>query len=72
MHYAEEAIVFFKQVISEELKYTGDTHYTNIANALSHLKPLLPEEIFKTMVSRLKREYKRRRNFVKLLEKRFA
>ena len=71
-HYPEEAINFYQQVITEELAYTGDTHYTNIANALSHLQLLLPREVFDARVYKLKTEYKRRPNFVKILERRFA
>ena len=71
-HYSEEASNFYQKVIVEELAYTGDTHYTNIANALSHLQSLLPKEVFDARVYRLKTEYKRRPNFIKILEQRFA
>ncbi len=71
-HYPEEATNFYQQVIVEELAYTGNTHYTNIANALSHLQSLLPKEVFDARVHSLKTEYKRRPNFVKILEQRFA
>lgn len=70
--YPEEAINFYQQVITEDLVYTGDTHYTNIANALSHLQSLLLKEVFDARVYKLKTEYKRRRNFVKILEQRFG
>lgn len=70
--YPQEAINFYQQVITEELAYTGDTHYINIANALSHLESLLPKEVFDARVYKLKTEYKRRPNFVKILERRFG
>ena len=70
--YPEESINFYQQVITEELAYTGDTHYTNIAKVLSYLQSLLPKEIFDARVYKLKIEYKRRRNFVKILEQQFS
>jgi len=69
--YPDEAIRFYNEVISDELAYTGDVHYTTIADALSHLQVLLPKDVFDTKVNQLKTEYKRRRNFIKILERRF-
>ena len=70
--YKEEAIGFFNAQITENLKTTGDGYYHNIADLLWQLKALIEEEEFKSRVEALKFEYKRRRNFVGILLKRFG
>ena len=70
--YKEEAIVFFNTQITENLKSTGDTYYHKIADTLWQLKSLIEEEEFKSRVEALKKEYKRRRNFVGILVSRFG
>ena len=69
--YLHEAITFFKAEIEKNLKSTGDEYYHKIAEYLTHLKELIDEEAFTFMVTGLKLEYKRRRNFVAILKKRF-
>ncbi len=71
-HYKDEAIVFFKQSINNELPQTGKTHYYAIAEHLKHLKALIPKTQFDTIVAKLKTEYKRRRNFVEILNNYFG
>ena len=70
--YQKEAIEFFNAQIEENVKTTGDTHYRAIADALSELKLLIEREAFILKVEALKREYKRRRNFVAILDNRFG
>jgi len=70
--YPTEATAFFRAEIEENLKPTGNEYYQKIAEYLTHLKELIEEEEFDMMVRGLKLEYKRRRNLVKILEKRFS
>ncbi|CAA6807846.1 MAG: Unknown protein [uncultured Sulfurovum sp.] len=70
--YSKDAIVFFNVQIEEHLKATGDNHYRAIADALWELKPLIKVEELRVKVENLKHEYKRRRNFVAILEDRFG
>jgi len=70
--YPTEATDFFRAGIEENLKATGNEYYQEIADYLTHLKKLIEEEEFDMMVEQLKSEYKRRRNFLKILEKRFG
>jgi uncharacterized Zn finger protein len=70
--YQDEAILFFKKYISEELSYTGNEHYRNIAEYLKLLRELISKSEFDAMVSKLKIEYKRRRNFVAILDDYFG
>ena len=69
--YPTESIAFFRAGIEENLKPTGNEYYQKIADYLSHLKELIEEEEFNMMVKKLKNDYKRRRNFVAILNKRF-
>ncbi len=70
--YKEEAIDFFKAEINRELEFTGNNHYESIASYLKELQVLVEKEPFAVMVHRLKVEYKRRRNFVKILNTKFG
>ena len=70
--YPKEAIEFFNAQIEENVRTTGDNHYRIIADALSQLKELIDKDEFHSKVERLKSEYKRRRNFVAILVKRFG
>jgi hypothetical protein len=70
--YKKEAIELFNQEIQNRLKTTGNSYYEEIAEYLSHLKPLIDADEFNTMVRNFKSKYKRRRNFVAILEKRFG
>ena len=69
--YKNEAIAFFRAEIKENLKSTGNDYYQNIADALTHLKELIDSDEFALMVENFKRDYKRRKNFVAILNKRF-
>jgi hypothetical protein len=70
--YKEEAIAFFNTQITENLKTTGNSYYHKISEALWQLKALIDEVELKSRVEALKFEYKRRRNFVGILVKRFG
>ncbi|CAA6825688.1 MAG: Unknown protein [uncultured Sulfurovum sp.] len=70
--YQKEAIAFFNAQIEEHLKTTGDNHYRAIADALVQLKALLDKDAFILKVQSLKNTYKRRRNFMAILEQRFG
>ena len=69
--YSTEATAFFRAEIKENLKSTGNDYYQNIADALAHLKELIDSDEFALMVENFKRDYKRRKNFVAILNKRF-
>jgi hypothetical protein len=69
--YKDEAIDFFQTEINKELEFTGNSYYETIASYLKELQTLIEKEPFSTMVQRLKVEFKRRRNFVKILNDRF-
>jgi len=69
--YPIEATAFFMAEIEKNLKPTGDEYYQNIADYLTHLKELIGEEEVGSMVEKFKSEYKRRRNFIKILNNRF-
>ena len=58
--------------ISEELAYTGDKHYRSIVEYLKILRELLTKSEFDTIISKLKVEYRRRRNFTAMLDKYFV
>ncbi len=70
--YPKEAMEFFNAQIEENLRTTGDNYYRAIADALFQLKSLIDEDEFHLRVERLKSEYKRRRNFVAILEMKFG
>lgn len=70
--YKKEAIEFFNAKIEENLKTTGDNYYRAIADALWELKPLTDAEEFVLKVEKLKSQYKRRRNFIAILDRRFG
>jgi hypothetical protein len=67
--YPEEARVFFKAGIKENLKSTGNQYYDIIANYLTHLREIIDENEFIVMVDNLKSEYKRRPNFIAILNR---
>ena len=69
--YPDEAIGYYKANINENLEFTGNSYYEAIAYYLRELKPLLSKEEFSNIVLNLKTHYKRRRNFIKILEERF-
>jgi len=70
--YKKEAIELFQQEIQKNLKMTGNSYYEEIGEYLFHLKPLIDADEFNTMIHNFKSEYKRRRNFVAVLEERFG
>jgi len=69
--YKKEAIELFQEEIQKNLKMTGNSYYEVIGEYLFHLKPLIDADKFNTMIHNFKSEYKRRRNFVAVLENRF-
>jgi len=70
-HYPQESIRFFSENIKKNLQYTGDNYYQAIADNLKQLQSLISQEELHQMVTKLKAEYKRRRNFVAILERSF-
>jgi hypothetical protein len=70
-HYPKEAVDFFNLEIQKNLQHTGDNYYQAIAKNLKQLQLLISTEELKQMVVTLKTEYKRRRNFVAILERNF-
>jgi len=70
--YKNEAVAFFREEIAQNLKSTGNEYYQKIADALAHLKELIESDEFTLMVENFKRDYKRRKNFVAILEQRFG
>ncbi len=70
--YKDEAIDFFRAQISNELPHAGNDHYERIALYLKELQTLVEKEHFNAMVYKLKAEYKRRPNFMKILNKKFG
>jgi len=70
--YKAQAEQFFRAKIEKSLKYTGDYHYKTIADLLEHLKVIMDESSFISLVQQLKKDYKRRRNFIAILNKRFG
>lgn len=65
--YPEDAITYFIQLINKELPYTGDQHYEVIVNALQYVRKVNPIKA-QEIVEMLKKEYKRRRNLMALLD----
>ncbi|MEA3434742.1 MAG: SWIM zinc finger family protein [Campylobacterota bacterium] len=70
--YRDEAVDFFKAQINKELPFTGNDYYARIASYLKELQVIIDKEYFNTMVYELKTEFKRRRNFVKILNENFG
>ena len=69
--YRDEAVDFFQAQIRNELPHTGNDHYERIASYLKELQTLVEKEHFSTMIYKLKAEYKRRPNFMKILNEKF-
>ena len=69
--YKEEAITFYKSCINENLPFTGNQYYDQITSDLKELRPLISKEEFTTIVSKLKIDFKRRRNFIQRLNEKF-
>ena len=64
---AKQAAAFFISRIEAELPHTGDMHYFAIAENLRALKKIDRNKAA-ALVRRIRKDYKRRRNLVKMLE----
>ena len=69
--YKSQAEQFFRAKIEKNLKDTGNYYYETIADLLEHLKVIIDKSSFVLLVQQLKKNYKRRRNFVAILNERF-
>jgi len=64
--FPKQAKAYFIKRIDENLQYTGDEYYHKVADALKSLQAVDPQEA-KDITAKIRREYKRRRNLMKLL-----
>lgn len=68
----DEALRIWKRIIAANCQATGEHYYETIVRALKAMKPTMDrqsgEGAWRAMISRLRNEYSRRRNFVKLLD----
>ena len=69
--YPEEATEYFRARINELLPYTGNRYYEEIITYMKPLKTLTTEAYFHGLLGRLRSQFKRRRNFMKLLDQHF-
>lgn len=68
--YPGDATNYFVRWIDRELIYAGDRHYELIVNLLQYLFKISPSKAVE-LVSMIKRDYKRRRNLVSMLDQKF-
>ncbi len=69
--FKKDAIEFFKSFIQKKLEFANKEAYYDIAECLIDLKDLISKEEFDVMLADLKKNYKRRRNFITILNERF-
>lgn len=65
--YPEDATKYFIQLINKELPFSGEQHYESIVKSLKHIKKWNASKT-NEIVEMLRKEYKRRRNLMKMLE----
>lgn len=65
--YTEDATTYFIQLINKELPHTGDQHYEAIVDSLQYIRKVNRPKALE-ITEMLKREYKRRRNLMALLD----
>ncbi len=68
--YPSGATSYFTKLIDKELAFTGDRHYESIVNSLQYLFKVSPSKALE-IASMIKRDYKRRRNLVAMLDQKF-
>jgi hypothetical protein len=68
--YPSDATNYFTQLIDKELVFTGDRHYESIVNSLQYIFKVSPSNALE-IASTIKRDYKRRRNLVAMLDQKF-
>jgi len=66
--YPSDSTNYFTKLIEKELVYTGDRHYEAIVNSLQYIFKVSPSKAVE-IASMIKRDYKRRRNLVAMLDK---
>jgi len=64
--FPEQARAYFIKRIDENLQYTGDEYYHKVADAIKSLQAVDPQKAI-DITAMIRREYKRRRNLMKLL-----
>lgn len=65
--YPGDATAYFIKLIDKELPYTGDRHYESIVNLLQYIFKVSPIKAVE-ITSSIKKDYKRRRNLMAMLE----
>ncbi|WP_332910458.1 hypothetical protein [Algoriphagus boritolerans] len=68
--YPSDSTNYFTKLIDKELVHTGDRHYESIVNSLQYIFKVSPSKAVE-IASMIKRDYKRRRNLVAMLEQKF-
>jgi hypothetical protein len=68
--YPSDSTNYFTKLIDKELVFTGDRHYESIVNSLEYIFKISPSKALE-ITSMIKRDYKRRRNLVAMLEQKF-
>lgn len=68
--YPGDATAYFINLINRELPHTGDCHYETIVNSLQYIFKVSPEKAVE-IASSIKRDYKRRRNLMAMLDQKF-
>jgi hypothetical protein len=68
--YPSDATNYFTKLINKELVFTGDRHYESIVNSLQYIFKVSPSKALE-IASTIKRNYKRRRNLVAMLDQKF-
>ena len=68
LRYPKEAAAYFKQRINALLPYTGNNYYEAIIGYMKPLRKVSDDDYFRGLLYRLRTQFKRRRNFMKLLD----
>jgi hypothetical protein len=69
--YPKEATEYFRERINALLPYTSNNYYEKIIAYMEPLKTLSTDAYFQGLLGRLRSQFKRRRNFMKLLDRYF-
>lgn len=68
--YPVDSTNYFIKLIDKELPYTGDRHYESIITSLHYIRKVSPQRVVE-ITGMLKRDYKRRRNLMAMLDREF-
>lgn len=68
--YPSDSTNYFTKLIDKELVYAGERHYESIVNSLQYIFKVSPLKAVE-IASMIKRDYKRRRNLVAMLDQKF-